>query len=804
MATSLEALGQHALNKGHFQEAINIYSRLLDNRKNVSAWIGLGNAYAGLEEYLTARWAYNKALEAGPNNPDAIRAARHIEATIVGLGKKKYPQPREVRFRALKNVFEQRTAEGWKGMFIKGVNLGLGVPGYFPGEYPIGKKTYSRWFEQMSAAGINAVRVYAIQSPSFYQALFEHNTKNNNLFLFQGLWAELPTDNNFSDEIYLGNIRRHIGEVVDAVFGNISLPERPGLPHGTYTCDVSPYMLGFIFGREWEGCAVRNYNAMHQSNPGTYNGTYLSISQGSAFENWIARTVDYLLKYEHERYGFTHPASTVCWPTLDPLIHPSESQYDEELRRQGLKVRSGTCNEDEDVATFDGAKITTKKGNGFFATYHAYPYYPDFMNNDFLHEERPYRAYLRLLKAHHGAQPILLAEFGVPSSREVSHWNRLGWHHGGHDEVRQGEINGAMMKDIHVAGMAGGVLFSWFDEWFKRNWLFMDYERPADRNHLWFNLQDAEQCYGLIGAYPGYPDRIVHLKGDYSDWSDATTLYRNEGAMEHRFGDGADASRRLVRLRAQHDEAFLYLLLETGDAIDFSRSAYVIGIDTHDSSTGEFQLPFNLKVLCPVGLKFLLHLSGVKTSRILTAMSYDKYLNDAKRELHPKPSREGAWVIMQNRTNERRISKDGTHFYPARVFSMSPLRHGSLDPRHAQYDSLADFYVSGAMIELRIPWGLMMVTDPSSKTIYWKQGNQETRQTDGLRCIACSYKPEQQEGLWAKDTGKANNATDALPRVMLPQTIRTYSWSDWNVPLFHFYEKKSLTIYNRHLKEIKS
>ena len=108
------------------------------------------------------------------------------------------------------------------------------------------------------------------------------------------------------------------------------------------------------------------------------------------------------------------------------------------------------------------------------------------------------------------------------------------------------------------------------------------------------------------------------------------------------------------------------------------------------------------------------------------------------------------------------------------------------------------------MIELRIPWGLMMVTDPSSKTIYWKQGNQETRQTDGLRCIACSYKPEQQEGLWAKDTGKANNATDALPRVMLPQTIRTYSWSDWNVPLFHFYEKKSLAIYSRHLKEIKS
>lgn len=803
MPLPLESLGKAALQKAHYQEAVNIFKRLLVQRKDTNVWINLGHAYMGLEEYAAARWAYYKALDIEGDNPIAVKAVNDIEANISARSRQKYPQRRDVRFRALRDRFEQRAGNNWKPFFVKGINLGLGLPGYFPGEYPIGKKTYRRWFEQMSHAGFNAVRVYTIQSPAFYEALYEHNEKNDNLFLLQGIWAELPHDNNFSGEKYLSKIREHIGEIVKVVFGNTTLPERPGLPHGAYTCDVSPYTMAFVFGREWESCAVGAYNKLQNSGPSPYEGTFLNISRGTAFEAWIAMILDYLQQYESKFYGVTHPVSTVCWPTLDPLFHPSESTYEDGLRRQGLKVRLSGCNEDEDVETFDAAKITTIKGNGFFATYHAYPYYPDFMNNDFLDKERPYRAYLKLLKAHHKDQPLLIAEFGVPSSREVAHWNRVGWDHGGHDEARQGEINGEMMQDIHAAGMAGGVLFSWFDEWFKRNWLFMDYEVPADRNQLWFNLQDAEQCYGLIGAYPGYPGKMVHLKGDHSEWIDALTLYRNEGAHESRFQDNADASRRLLRLKVQHDEAFVYLMIETGDVIDFSRAHYVIGVDTCEPTSGEFQLPFNLRVSCPVGLKFLLHLNGVKTSRILSSVSYDKYFNDAKRELFPKPSREGTWVIMQNRTNERRISKDGKHFYPAKVFSMSSLRYGSLEQHHAQYDSLADFYVSGNMIELRIPWGLIMVTDPSSKTIFWRQGNHTTRQTDGVRFVVFSYKPSK-KALVAMETGKLHNATDMLPRVMLRQTIRTYAWEGWEVPLFHFYEKKSLAVYSRYLSEIHS
>ena len=615
-----EMPGQTALKRGDFQEAVNIYRRAIDEKKSPDKWIGLALAYEGLGDYLTARWACYNGLALDPQNTEAQLFAKGIEKKLAAA-KQSYSPQHQANFRTIRDVFEYRIRNVWKPIFVKGINLGLAVPGYFPGEYPIGKHTYRLWFEQMVAAGFNAVRVYTIQSPSFYEALYEYNEKKDVLFLLQGIWIEPPDDGNFSKGSYLSYVHKQITEAINTLFGSAMLPERPGYPHGSYKCDVSQYTMGFIFGREWEGCPIGAYNRLNGSLPGQHEGQFLSIAQGTPFEVWIVQMLDFLLKYEKERYGVTHPVSTVCWPTIDPLIHPSESQYEDGLLWQGLTVKKANCNENEDVESLDTAKITTKAGNGFFATYHAYPYYPDFMNNDYLDQEKPYDAYLRLLKAHHGSQAVLIAEYGVPSSREVCHWHRLGWHHGGHNEVQQGKINGEMIKAIHKTGMAGGALFSWFDEWFKRNWLFSNYELPADRNQLWFNLQDAEQCYGLIAAYPNYPSKKINLKGARSEWRDATVLYQNEGASEHRFSDGADASRRLGSLSAQHDEGFLYLALATGDTIDFNKGHYVIGIDTCDPAAGEFLLPFNLGISSPVGLKFLIHLTGTKTSRILTCMS---------------------------------------------------------------------------------------------------------------------------------------------------------------------------------------
>ncbi len=794
-------LGLLALKKGDYQEAVNIFRRALEQGKEAEAFFGLGVAHLHLGDLTTARLNFSRALELKQENKEARDFIVTIDQTLGG----RPPTSRESRFRVGVDYLEINDGT-WKQFFVKGVNIGLGLPGYFPGEFGIKQGTYFKWFYDIANLGANAVRVYTILPPAFYEALLQFNQSVKRLYLFQGIWTELPEDNDFDNGPFQEGFFAEIKNAVDVIFGNTILPERPGHPHGNFNYDVSSYLLGFIVGREWESCAVRGYNDRHARKSADYNGSYLKIMNGTPFEIWITKACDYLQSYEYGTYHFSHPVTTVNWPTLDPLDHPSESSREEEYRLQGKLPQGyqGPCIDTniEDEETLDLAKITSINGNGFFALYHAYPYYPDFMNNDYLDQKNPYLSYLSALKKHHGRQPVVIAEFGVPSSRESAHWNRCGWHHGGHGDREQGEINAILMKAVHQAGMAGGVLFSWFDEWFKRNWLFRNAELPADRKPFWFNAQDPEESYGLLATYPGYPGKKVHLNCHDDDWKGVPALYeKNDDAMAFRFYNGSDEARRLVRLSAQHDEGYFYLLLETAGKVDFTSSNILIGLDTCDSGVGERLLPFELNLKSPVGLTFLLHLAGKDNSRILVSAAYDKYLNDQTGLVRPEESDQGAWVMMQNKTNSRRISKDGKQFFPAHVLTMSKLRFGSLDVKSSDYHSLADFFFRENKIELRIPWGLLNVTDPSSKMVLWQDKDSVTQKTAGIRTFTISYRPEKDKFI-AHKTGRTSNHTDSLPSILDPVRVKTYSWDEWQTPIYHTYLKESYYRYQEILKII--
>lgn len=789
-------LGKTALARQDFQEALNIYFRALEQDRSAEAFNGIGSAFMGLGDVAAARWAYAKALDIDPLNREANQG---IELAVVRAPVPQKPRC-ECRFRVAKQYLQIRRADSWQRFFVKGINVGLGLPGFFPGEFSVRKRTYLKWFQQMAELGVNALRVYTLHPPSFYEALAEFNRMGKGeLFLFQGVWLELPEGNDFKGPDYHAYVERNIREAVDVVAGNISLPERPGYPSGAYTADVTRWLAAFMLGREWEGCAVSGFNDLGGRVETAFKGRFLSIDKGTPFEAWLAETGNLLMEYESDTYGCSHPLTIINWPTLDPLEHPSESTYEGGLSMQGLTVSVAGCHENEDVESFDPAKIVSNMGGGFFATYHVYPYYPDFMNNDYPDAKSPYRAYLEQLRHHHGDQPVVIAEFGVPSSRELTHWQRQGWHHGGHDEKAQGRINALMMETIHDAGMAGGILFSWFDEWFKRNWLFVPYEVPADRKASWFNLQDAEENYGLLEMYPGYPGKCVTLSGNLSEWASARVMYEKAGAPVLRAADGRDGARTLVRLRAQHDEGFFYLLLETAEKVDFRDAHYLIGLDTCSAGAGEHYLPFLNNVRSPFGLTFMIHVAGEAQSRILVSRSYDKFTNAEIGRIHPRNAERGGWIIMQNLSGSRRISKNGKHFFPARISSMSRLRHGSLDEKHAAFTSLADFFVSKNRIELRLPWGLLNYSDPSSRMAVWVEKGKRTRKSEGIGLAVWSYKPAPQGP--SVDAAAKGQAADFFPSPAKTEDA-VYRWSEWDKPLFHTRLKLSYDIYRQALKRI--
>jgi hypothetical protein len=110
---------------------------------------------------------------------------------------------------------------------------------------------------------------------------------------------------------------------------------------------------------------------------------------------------------------------------------------------------------------------------GFFASYDAYPYNPEFMRltADYRAYERPrdgkkdpYSGYLNRLRAYHGDQAIAITEFGVPGSLGVAHRGPLGRDQGDHSEQQAPAINADMLRDIEEEGFAAGVLFQWVDE----------------------------------------------------------------------------------------------------------------------------------------------------------------------------------------------------------------------------------------------------------------------------------------------------------------------------------------------------
>ena len=77
---------------------------------------------------------------------------------------------------------------------IRGVNLGVGIPGHFATDYAIDKETYLRWFQWIQELGANTIRVYTILHDDFYSAFYEYNTQREAegeepLWLLHGVWV---------------------------------------------------------------------------------------------------------------------------------------------------------------------------------------------------------------------------------------------------------------------------------------------------------------------------------------------------------------------------------------------------------------------------------------------------------------------------------------------------------------------------------------------------------------------------------------------------------------------------------------
>lgn len=575
----------------------------------------------------------------------------------------------------------------YQPIFLKGINLGSSTPGTWPGEiaYAITADQYKRWIEKMGATGFNSIRVYTLHPPIFYQTLANYNEAHPDkpIYLFQGIWLEEVESRSIASEWDLYNrtttFDTDIEEVIDCIHGNKTIAERPGKAYGSYQTDVSRWVMGYIIGREVSPQELDSTNS-HHIGVNSFSGSKVSISGVTPTEAWITGRVDKVMHFEATKYNAERPVSFSSWPTLDPLTHPTEKYTD------------------EDDQEFDLNNIDlTNAPAGYFASFHAYPYFPHFINKDPGYQlvsdsygPNSYLGYLQDLKNHYTKVPLIIGEFGVPSSWGSARHSFSGMHHGGLSEEEQGNYNVRMLNNIKDVGGGGGFMFSWMDEWFKYTWIleyfesigFMSGGNLIPTRQLWHNVCAPEQNYGLISFEPS---ETLNFK--------SYTL---------------DKSNIISDLKAANDNSFFYLSITLPSNIA-NTDTLKIAFDTYKKNLGESILPGNKSIANRA--EFHLDIPFSKDTAIyyvtqaynLKGLAPYMYPPDTSVQKFRSTITNGKpWALMQW---ENDINSE--HIYDIGKVKITK----AIDVEN--YGKLNCVFWEQNKVSIRIPWSMLYFSDPT-------------------------------------------------------------------------------------------
>lgn len=609
------------------------------------------------------------------------------------------------------------SGSGFERFEIKGVNMGSGIPSEWSTDFAIDKETYLRWFKQIQEMGANTLRIYTVQNDTFYNAFYEYNKDNDNpLWLIHGVWVNDYIQNSHRDAYdkdFYDTFLDDCKTVVDVLHGNkkISLGRMASAGSGTYNKDISKWVIGYILGVEWEDVTVVYTDEKYENNGkyNSYSGKYMYTSEDATpFEAMLARVGDKVIEYESKRYKQQRLIAFSNWPTTDPFDYP------EKVASYFMKC-----------ANVDVQHIKTTENylSGQFASYHVYPYYPDYLNyaddlsafgitdlSDFITENgelNTYKAYLSLLTAHH-TMPVIISEFGVSTGRGMAQKDfNTGRNQGNMSESEQGQALIDCYNDIKSTGCAGCCVFAWQDEWFKRTWNTM-YAVNLKRTPYWSDYQTNEQYFGLLSFDPGKEKSVCYVDGNISEWTKEDVVSNN--------GDSS--------ISVKYDEKFIYFLVYKKN-LDFENESLYIPIDTTPKSGSSYCENYNL--LFDRAADFIIVLNGRDNSRVQVQERYEALRSTYSQNVYgfdtyikgnipdiDSPKFVNIDMILQTATPLIYNDNNAT----AEAFETGKLTYGNANPESADFNSLADFICNGDYIEIKLPWQLLNFSDPSRMTIH--------------------------------------------------------------------------------------
>ena len=597
-------------------------------------------------------------------------------------------QNSSIPFKAKGDFISAWDGRGYTDLFLKGTNLGISVPGTQPGELAATSEQYRKWFKEIKEIGFNCIRLFTLHYPRFYDELLNYNLEHpeNPLLILQGVW--LDELSNFDLYSQTSAYETEIEYVVDCVHGNKTIANRLGKAHGTYSSDISQWVIGYIIGREVYPAEIATTNS-NNSGVSSFNGPYLKISNGSPSEVWMTARMDKVISYEQSNYDTQRPVSFSSWASLDPISHPIEAD-----RYNGL----------EDSEQVDFAKIDDSNAEaGMFVSYHAYPHYPEFISDDPNYQTEQdafgpnsYLGYLKDLKDHFTNFPLLIAEFGVPSSWGMAHYASSKMHHGGISETQQGIYTIRMLDNMQEANLAGGIQFAWLDEWFKPTWITNPLTN-ADTRFNWHNIATPEQNFGLV-TFTHEPEKS-ELIGSYNS--------------------------SVTQIRALADPTFFNVTIRTRTE-DYFGNDYWLAIDTYDQNLGESRLPNGVSITSnnnTLRAEFALKINLNDTiAKLYVTNAYDIFNIDEEVRLDTvvSTSTDGAaWDLVRWRTN---YAKNNIQY----------IGDIKIEHQNNPYSFLSGVNWNTDSICIRLPWTLLNYRDPTQKEVMHYTSEEQSGQVNVL------------------------------------------------------------------------
>ena len=596
---------------------------------------------------------------------------------------------------------------------IRGVNMGVGLPGEWATDYAIDKETYLRWFAWIQEMGANTIRVYTILHDDFYNAFYEYNQgREDPLYLIHGVWVNDYVQNSHRDA-YDDDFRQTLLDdcrtVVDILHGQKNLSLGYGLGSGSYRKDVSQWVIGYILGVEWEDVTV-TYTDHKYPERSSYQGTYMYTTEdASPFEAMLCEVGDKIIEYESKRYKQQRLVAFSNWPTTDPFDYPT-----------------AVANFFRKFAKIDVEHIRTTENflSGQFASYHVYPYYPDYFQymEQTSWEGNTYYAYLKALVEHHSI-PVVISEFGASSSRGMAQASSVsGRSHGGLTEEEQGRAIAACYEDIMAAGCAGSIVFSWQDEWYKNSWNTL-HAVDLTKAPYWSDYQTAGQSFGLLAFDPGEERSVSYVDGDLEEWG-----------PEDVAAGGGDSS-----LSIKYDEKFLYLLAYQ-QGFQEGEERLFIPLDITPESGSNYCSNYGVKM--EEQADFLVVIDGKEESRVLVQERYEVLRAMYGRELeytdpyaNPPDKESPLFKTIQLPLTLREFTDDLEAQPRSVLYETGALVYGNANPSSEEYNSLADFCFAGDYVEIRLPWQLLNFSCPAEMLVhgdYYEHYGVENLEIDSL------------------------------------------------------------------------